>query len=151
MNRQAAELIGTVFNIGKLPLAPGTWASLIATISWYIIFKDIEPLFLPIVTSFLFLIGSVASDSIVTNSKEHDPSKIVIDEWVGQWIAFTFMQVNLTTAFIGFIAFRLFDITKIGPIRSIEKLPGGWGVMADDVMAGILALLVNKFFNGLIG
>lgn len=151
MNRQAAELIGTVFNIGKLPLAPGTWASLIATISWYIVFKDIEPFVLPIVTSFLFLIGSVASDSIVTNSKEHDPSKIVIDEWVGQWIAFTFMPVNLTTAFIGFIAFRLFDITKIGPIRSIEKLPGGWGVMADDVMAGILALLVNKFFNGLIG
>ena len=71
--------------------------------------------------------------------------RIVIDEWVGLWIAFTMMPINLTTAIVGFLAFRIFDITKIGPIRRMEKLPGGWGVMADDVMAGIMTYFVILF------
>jgi len=145
MNRQAAEWIGTVFNIGKLPLAPGTWASLIATICWYFLFQNQEPILLPIITAFLFLLGSIAADTIILDSKDHDPSRIVIDEWVGQWIAFTMMPINLTTAIVGFLAFRIFDITKIGPVRRMEKLPGGWGVMADDVMAGIMTYFVILF------
>ncbi len=146
MNRTAAEWIGTVFFIGRLPLAPGTWASLIAVICWYFLFQDVNPTILPAITVFLFLLGTFASDTIVQNSNEHDPSRIVIDEWVGQWLALSMMPVNILTGVMGFIAFRIFDIIKPGPVRRMENLPGGWGVMADDVMAGIMAYFVVLIF-----
>jgi len=142
MNRTAAEWIGTVFYIGKLPLAPGTWASIAATIFWYYLFKGVNPIVLPVVTSVLFLIGVFASETIIQDTKEHDPSRVVIDEWVGQWLAFSMMPVNLTTGIIGLVAFRIFDIIKPGPIKRLEKLPGGWGIMADDVMAGFMAYFI---------
>jgi phosphatidylglycerophosphatase A len=145
MTRLAAECIGTVFYIGKLPFAPGTWASLIATIFWYFLFTNIDLFFLPIVTIFLLILGYIASDRIVKNSKEHDPSRIVIDEWVGQWITFTMLPVNIYTGVIGFIAFRIIDIVKPGPVKRMERLPGGWGIMADDVLAGVIAYFVVLF------
>ena len=150
MNRQAAEWIGTVFNIGKLPLAPGTWASLIATISWYFLFQNQDPILLPTVTAFLFLLGSLAADAIIRNSKDHDPSRIVIDEWVGQWITFTFMPVNLSNFVIGLTLFRFFDIIKPFPVKSAEKLSGGWGVMMDDVVAGIMSFIILCILNNTI-
>ena len=137
-----AEWIGTVFYLGKLPLAPGTWTSLVATITWYFIFKDLNIYILPIVTSLLFILGVVSSNKIIRYRKEHDPSVIVIDEWVGQWLAFTMLPVTFQTGLIGFIAFRFFDILKPGPVKRMERLPNGLGVMADDVMAGILTYFI---------
>ena len=90
----------------------------------------------------LFLIGVFASESIIKDTKEHDPSRVVIDEWVGQWLAFSMMPVNLTTGIIGLVAFRIFDIIKPRPIKRLEKLPGGWGIMTDDVMAGFMAYFI---------
>ncbi|MBC8346694.1 MAG: phosphatidylglycerophosphatase A [Candidatus Marinimicrobia bacterium] len=145
MNPRAAEWISTVFFIGKLPLAPGTWASIIATICWFLLFKDVNPIVLPAIAFFLFLIGVFASDAVVQDTKEHDPSRIVIDEWVGQWLALSMMPVTVTTGVIGLIAFRIFDILKPGPVRWMERLPGGWGIMADDVAAGIMAFFVLLF------
>jgi len=142
MNRSLAEWIGTIFYIGKLPKAPGTWASLIATISWYFIFRDLNFFILPVITFILFFLGIIASNKIIENSSNHDPSRIVIDEWVGQWIAFTMLPVNIYTGVIGFLSFRLFDISKFGPVKKMESLPKGLGVMADDVMAGILSYFV---------
>ena len=142
MKRNLAEWIATVFFIGKLPLAPGTWTSLIATFTWFIIFKDANPYLLPIVTSMLFIIGIIASNKIIEDSNEHDPSRIVIDEWVGQWLAFTMLPVTFHTGLIGFIAFRFFDILKPGPVKKMERLPKGLGVMADDIIAGILAYFI---------
>jgi len=146
MNRMVAEWIGTVFYIGKLPLAPGTWSSVVAVVFWYFLFQDVNPIALPAISIFLFLVGGIASDTIVKDSKEHDPSRIVIDEWVGQWLALSMLPVTITTGVIGLIAFRIFDIIKPGPVRKLEQLPGGWGVMADDVMAGIMAYFVGLFF-----
>ena len=83
---------------------------------------------------------------LIRDSKDHDPSSIVIDEWVGQWIAFSMLPVNLYTGLIGFLSFRIFDITKIGPVKRMEKLPGGWGIMADDVMAGIMSYFIILLF-----
>jgi len=150
MNRVAAEWIGTVFYIGKLPLAPGTWASIFAVLCWYFLFQSVNHFVLPAISIFLFLIGGIASDTIVKHSKENDPSKIVIDEWVGQWVALFMMPVNIRTGVVAFIAFRIFDIIKPGPVRKIENIPGGWGVMADDVMAGIMAYFVVLIFNVVI-
>ena len=146
MNRLAAEWIGTVFYIGKLPLAPGTWASFFAVLCWYFLFQSVNPFALPAISLFLFLIGGIASDTIVKHSKERDPSRIVIDEWVGQWVALSMMPVNISTGVVAFVAFRIFDIIKPGPVRKMEKIPGGWGVMADDVMAGIMAYFVVLIF-----
>jgi len=142
MKKNIAEWIGTVFYLGKLPLAPGTWTSLVATIVWYFIFKDLNVYFLPMVTFLLFILGIISSNVIIEDSKEHDPSKIVIDEWVGQWLAFTLLPVTIQTGLIGFLAFRFFDILKPGPVKKMERLPKGLGVMADDVMAGILAYFI---------
>ena len=150
MNRVAAEWIGTVFYIGKLPLAPGTWASIIAILCWYFLFQSLNHFVLPAISIFLFLIGGIASDTIVKHSKEHDPSRIVIDEWVGQWVALSMMPINIRTGVVAFIAFRIFDIIKLGPVRKMEKIPGGWGIMADDVMAGIMAYFVVLIFNAVI-
>ena len=150
MNRVAAEWIGTVFYIGKLPLAPGTWASIFAVLCWYFLFQSVNHFVLPAISIFLFLIGGIASDTIVKHSKEHDPSRIVIDEWVGQWVALSMMPINIRTGVVAFVAFRIFDIIKFGPVRKMEKIPGGWGIMADDVMAGIMAYFVVLIFNAVI-
>ena len=146
MNRNLAEWIGTVFFIGKLPLAPGTWTSLIATLSWFFIFKDTNSYILPIVTSILFIIGIISSNKIIEDSNEHDPSRIVIDEWVGQWLAFTMLPVTIHTGLIGFIAFRFFDILKPGPVKRMEQLPKGLGIMADDIIAGIFAYFIGIIY-----
>ena len=150
MNRVAAEWIGTVFYIGKLPLAPGTWASIFAVLCWYFLFQSVNHFVLPAISIFLFLIGGIASDTIVKHSKEHDPSRIVIDEWVGQWVALSMMPINIRTGVVAFVAFRIFDIIKPWPVRKMEKIPGGWGIMADDVMAGIIAYFVVLIFNAVI-
>jgi len=150
MNSVAAEWIGTVFYIGKLPLAPGTWASIFAVLCWYFLFQSVNHFVLPAISIFLFLIGGIASDTIVKHSKEHDPSRIVIDEWVGQWVALSMMPINIRTGVVAFVAFRIFDIIKPGPVRKMEKIPGGWGIMADDVMAGIMAYFVVLIFNAVI-
>tara|TARA_B100000929_G_scaffold73712_1_gene57119 strand:- start:580 stop:1035 length:456 start_codon:yes stop_codon:yes gene_type:complete len=150
MNRVAAEWIGTVFYIGKLPLAPGTWASMFAVLCWYFLFQSVNHFVLPAISIFLFLIGGIASDTIVKDTKEHDPSRIVIDEWVGQWVALSMMPINIRTGVVAFIAFRIFDIIKPGPVRKMENIPGGWGIMADDVMAGIMAYFVVLIFNAVI-
>jgi len=150
MNRLAAEWISTVFNIGKLPLAPGTWASIAATICWYMLFKDANPITLPAISFMLFLIGVFASDTIVQDTREHDPSRVVIDEWVGQWLTFSMFPVNITTGIVGLVAFRIFDILKPGPVKWAERLPGGWGIMADDIVAGIMAFIVLKIFYGFV-
>ncbi len=150
MNRVAAEWIGTVFYIGKLPLAPGTWASIFAVLCWYFLFQSVNHFVLPAISIFLFLIGGIASDTIVKDTKEHDPSRIVIDEWVGQWVALSMMPINIRTGVVAFIAFRIFDIIKPGPVRKMENISGGWGIMADDVMAGIMAYFVVLIFNVVI-
>jgi len=150
MNRVAAEWIGTVFYIGKLPLAPGTWASIFAVLCWYFLFQSVNHFVLPAISIFLFLIGGIASDTIVKDTKEHDPSRIVIDEWVGQWVALSMMPINIRTGVVAFVAFRIFDIIKPGPVRKMENIPGGWGIMADDVMAGIMAYFVVLIFNVVI-
>ena len=147
MNHKVAEFIGTVFNIGKLPLAPGTWSSFLAVLVWYIFFGEINPIYFLLIIFILFLLGIISSKIIIKNSIEHDPSKIVIDEWVGQWISFLFLPVSLVNAIIGFILFRLFDISKLKPIGYMEKIKGGWGIMLDDVLAGGMTLIILHLIN----
>ena len=138
--RYLADCIVTMLYIGRIPLAPGSWASLAAVILWLNIFNNLNYLLLPIISLILFFIGTYFSHLALKTTNKKDPSFIVVDEWVGQWITFSFLPVNYTIAILGFLLFRFFDISKVGPVKFFEKLPGAWGVMADDIIAGILSM-----------
>ena len=139
-----SEIIGTMFYIGKLPLAPGTWGSLVALLLWYLIKpKIIDPLFL-LITGCLFFIGIAVSEIITRELDNHDPKEIVIDEWVGMWIALYLVPNNIYLGLLSFFLFRFFDIFKPGPVQIMDDIHSPIGIMLDDVVAGILTLLVTQ-------
>ena len=139
-----SEIIGTMFYIGKIPLAPGTWGSLVALLLWYLIKpKIIDPLFL-LITGGLFFIGIAVSEIITRELDSNDPKEIIIDEWVGMWIALYLVPHSLFWGFVSFFLFRFFDIFKPGPVQIMDDIHSPIGVMLDDVVAGILALLVTQ-------
>jgi phosphatidylglycerophosphatase A len=84
--------------------------------------------------------GIPAATLAARESGRHDPQFVVIDEVAGQWIALLGSPADFRHGVIAFILFRLFDITKPFPVRHLEKLPGGWGIVFDDVAAGLYAL-----------
>ena len=139
-----SEIIGTMFYIGKIPLAPGTWGSLVALSLWYLIKpKIIDPLFL-LITGGLFFIGIAVSEIITGELDSHDPKEIIIDEWVGMWIALYLVPHGTFWGLVSFFLFRFFDIFKPGPVQIMDDIHSPIGVMLDDVVAGILALLVTQ-------
>ena len=137
-----SEIICTIFYIGKIPKAPGTFGSLAALLCWYYIKPFLsDPLFL-LITGALFFIGIACSEIIVSFNNIKDPQYIVIDEWVGMWIGLYLVEHDLTWGLVTFFCFRVFDIFKPGPIGEMDKMDGGIGVMMDDVVAGILTCLL---------
>jgi phosphatidylglycerophosphatase A len=139
-----SEVIGTMFYIGKIPFAPGTWGSLAALLLWYLIKPEIiDPLFL-LITGGLFFVGISVSEIITRELKNHDPKEIVIDEWVGMWISLYLVPHSIFWGLISFLLFRFFDILKPGPVQIMDDIHSPIGVMLDDVVAGILALLVTQ-------
>ena len=139
---KVAEIIGTVFYIGKLPAAPGTWGSIAALISWYFLKPFIsDPLFL-LITGGLFFLGIAASDILISAWGRTDPKEIVIDEWVGMWIGLYLVPHEYIWGLLAFLAFRIFDIFKPGPIQKMDEMHDAIGVMMDDVVAGIITCLL---------
>ena len=137
-----AEIIGTVFYIGKLPGAPGTWGSFAALISWYFLKPLIsDPLFL-LITGGIFFLGIAVSDILINAWERTDPKEIVIDEWVGMWIGLYLVPHDYKWGLLAFLAFRIFDIFKPGPIQKMDEMHDAIGVMMDDVVAGIITCLL---------
>jgi phosphatidylglycerophosphatase A len=150
---RAARLLATVFGCGYAPAAPGTAGSaaalLVAAVlqgrfawpSWGLLALAAAA-FLPAVWA-----AGVTAESL----KIEDPSCVVVDEAVGQWIALAGAGRYAWKSYLGaFLLFRLFDIWKPPPVRQLEALPSGWGIVADDVMAGAFAALVlflARWFN----
>ena len=150
MNR-IAEITSTVFYIGRLPLAPGTWCSFIAFLSWYYLRFYIEGVFILYASLILFFVGVAVSTIHSEVIKKDDPSEIVIDEWVGQWIALWLIPHSFYWGFASFVLFRFFDISKLGPVKGMDDIKSGTGIMMDDVVAGILALLVTQSLYYFVG
>ena len=146
-----AEIISTVFYIGRLPLAPGTWCSFIAFLSWFYLRFYIEGVFILYASLILFFVGVAVSTIHSEVIKKDDPSEIVIDEWVGQWIALWLIPHSFYWGFASFVLFRVFDIFKLGPVQLMDDIKSGTGIMMDDVVAGILALLVTQSLYYLVG
>ena len=139
-----AEILSTGFYIGRLPLAPGTWCSFIALLFWYFLRSYVEGVFILYASLVLFFVGVAVTTIYSEAIGEEDPAEIVIDEWVGQWIALWLIPHTFTWGFVAFIFFRIFDIFKLGPVGLMDNIKSGTGIMMDDVIAGILALLVTQ-------
>jgi phosphatidylglycerophosphatase A len=93
------------------------------------------------------LIGVFVSGETSRKSGIEDPSFVVIDEVAGQLLTFLFLPVNAWNLFLGLAAFRIFDMWKPFPIRKLESLPGGFGIMADDLLAGVYGALAVHLIN----
>lgn len=151
MNR-IAQLIGTVLGVGYIRPAPGTWGSLVA-LPWAWLLHVIGGLpLLGIGIAVAFVKGWWATATMTRDAEDHDPSEIVVDELVGQWIAVLplsyaawSMEIDVLRMWPGWIAafllFRLFDIWKPGPIGWADRRGDALGVMLDDVIAGVFAAL----------
>ena len=139
-----AELIGTVFYVGRIPIAPGTWGSLAALLVWYIVKPAISDPLLLLITGGIFFVGIAAAEILIKAWDDTDPKAIVIDEWVGMWIALYLVPHDIKWGLVAFLFFRLFDILKPGPIQHMDDMHDAIGVMMDDVAAGISACLVTQ-------
>ena len=132
----------SVFGIGYIPFASGTFGSLAGLLIGYLIYL-INHNLLFLVIPILFIIGIKASDIYQSKTGEQDSSVIVIDEVVGQLIAMLTVLDNFLLIFVSFLLFRFFDIFKPWPASFFDKkMKNGKGVMLDDVVAGIYTLLI---------
>jgi len=139
LTNKAAVFLATGFYIGKIPLAPGTFGSLIGLPLCYLL-AEIQ-LSAAIIAVLLIIALAIWISNVAERTLERkDPGCIVIDEIAGMVVTLIGLPFNLTTAAIGFILFRILDILKPFPIRILDKrLPGGLGIVADDVVAGMFA------------
>jgi phosphatidylglycerophosphatase A len=132
----------TLFGLGRIPFAPGTIGSLVTLpIAWLAMLAGgmYAVLALAAVVS---VFGIWASDAYAHETGEHDPSECIIDEVAGQLLACALAPLSLGGFALAFVMFRLFDISKLWPISAAERLPGGIGIMADDLVAGLVAGIV---------
>ena len=149
------KFIASGFGSGYLPYAPGTAGSLVAFFIVATCFHlnwpgngallSLNSVLILLVVVF-FVLGIYVCNQL---EKEwgHDSHKIVVDEMVGLWISLLFIQINWINLFLALILFRLFDIFKPWPIRKAEKWPRGWGVMGDDVLAGVFTNIAIVLIN----
>lgn len=129
----------TLFGIGRIPYAPGTLASVVAIpLAWALAGLPGQYTLLA-ATVVVSALGTLASDRYVRETGIKDPGTCVIDELAGQWAACCFAPRSVLAYALCFLLFRILDILKPWPISALEALPGGYGVMADDLLAGILA------------
>jgi phosphatidylglycerophosphatase A len=143
------RLLASCFGLGWLPVAPGTWGSL-PPVAVFAIMQhlNLSPALICLVMVLLILAGSivcvVCAPATIAATGKADPPEVAVDEFAGQALTFIFTcaLINppvLATTIGGLLLFRFFDIVKPWPIRKLEKLPQGWGVLADDLLAGVYA------------
>lgn len=140
MKTRAWMALATLGPVGRLRPAPGSWGSAAAVmLAALLMLAPLAGLILEIATLLACLLGIRAADIYERQTGNKDASDIVIDEVAGQWIALLAAPPDWRWWIAAFILFRLFDILKPGPVRMAERLPSGYGVMADDIVAGALA------------
>ena len=141
-----ATLTATFFGIGHLHPGPGTWGSVATVLLWAAVARVLPPsLRTPtaaVLTLFVTLIGIPAATRVARAAGGKDPQFVVIDEVAGQLIALIAVPLAWKTFLAGLILFRAFDIVKPPPVRQLERLPEGTGIVLDDVAAGIFAFVV---------
>jgi len=143
---KVAWTLATWFGCGLVPKAPGT-AGTIGALPLYFLVRQGGPIAVLATAVVMTFVGVWASNVVVRETKEKDPQRIVIDEVAGVLIALAAAPFSATGVIAAVVLFRIFDMTKPFPARRLEKLPEGWGVVMDDVAAGVwAAVLVRLIF-----
>ena len=135
-----AEWLASLGGVGRCPVASGTAGSAVTVIAYLALPQDavVQTAVIGAVT----LIGLWAAGAYAAAARDPDPSRVVIDEAAGMLIACFLLPKSLGWLLGAFLLFRLFDIGKWFPMKQLERLPGGWGIMADDLAAGLIARLL---------
>jgi phosphatidylglycerophosphatase A len=135
--------IATFFGTGYMPVAPGTWASLLTALIVYFTPLSAAPLpLLALATAAVYALGVPAAAASEAHFQKKDPRHCVIDEVAGQLISLWLLPRRAVLYAAAFLLFRFFDILKPFPVNKSEALPGGFGIMTDDVLAGVYAFAV---------
>ncbi len=141
------KITSTSFGIGYIGKGAGTVAAVATCLIWYALALGQTGNFIPALAITLFLIAlGIWSGNVVESIWGKDHNRVVIDEVAGMCITLLWIPVTPLNVLVGLILFRFFDIVKPLYIRKLEDLPGGWGVMFDDVLAGIYANIVLQIF-----
>ena len=151
------RMLTSCFGLGRLPVAPGTWGSLPPVIIFGLMcyFGASSALITNVMAALILIGGFVCvqfAPAAIAATGKNDPHEVVADELAGQAVTFLFspflamgqasgLQI-LATTLVGFVLFRIFDISKPWPIRKLEQYPVGWGILADDLLAGVYAWIV---------
>lgn len=151
-----AWAVATFFGAGLGKPGPGTWGSVAAVLLWAAYASLVHPtpqtLLIALLVGIMFSIalGVPAATIAARESGRDDPGFVVIDEVAGQWIALLFSPFDWRNALIALALFRIFDIVKPPPARQLESLTAGWGIVFDDVAAGLYALGVAMLIRHFI-
>lgn len=144
------NLIATFFGVGRLRPGPGTWASATTMLLWAGLASALTPsLRTPVAIALavlVTLIGIPAATEVARGFGVKDPQFVVIDEVAGQLVSLIAVPLAWKSFLAGFILFRVFDILKPPPVRQLEALPEGTGIVLDDIAAGLYALIVAHLF-----
>jgi phosphatidylglycerophosphatase A len=138
LNEKLIKSLATGFGSGLVSFAPGTWGTLVGVLICLLCLPLTWPLRLLTVLALLALSIYVAERAEIIYQKKDD-QRIVIDEIIGFQVTMLPVAINVLYLCVGFVLFRIFDILKPFPIANLQRLPGGWGVVIDDVGAGIYA------------
>ena len=145
-------LLGTVGGVGYAPVLPGTLGTTVG-VAVYVLFSR----FFPHTVSYIIMLAAFLVGGIWVSTRcnqyfagDDNPS-IVMDELVGFLITMVFVPFTFRFILLGFVLFRVIDITKPFKIAKIEKISGGWGIMADDIAAGVLANLIIQALRAMLG
>jgi phosphatidylglycerophosphatase A len=140
---RSALVVATGFGSGYSPFAPGTAGSLVGLLLfWPLAGRPPAQVFAA--TVIVSLVGILAAHHVSHTLGQKDPGLVVVDEVAGQWVTLLLLPFTLGTAIAGFFLFRLMDVIKPWPARDFERLPGGFGIVADDLMAGVYANLLLR-------
>jgi phosphatidylglycerophosphatase A len=141
---QLALLVASFGYVGFFPIAPGTAGSLAALALFAVVRWVGVPAFEVGVILTILVLGIWSANGAERALGRKDPGQVVIDEVLGMLITLALLPVSLTGVFVGFLLFRVFDVVKPYPTGRLEHLPGGYGIMLDDAMAGVYSYLVLR-------
>ena len=148
-----ALLLATWGGVGRFPAAPGTAGALAAAaVSCLLVcYAGMPAWCLLLLAAALFAPAAWSASEVERTTSSHDPRFVVVDEVVGQWIALAPVHPDRWEEWaMAVLLFRVFDIAKPPPIRALERLPGGWGVVADDAGAGLCAMMILGAYRWLL-
>ena len=146
---RTAELIASLGGVGRCPIASGTAASAVTALMYLALPED--PLVQGSVIGLVTILGLWAAGAYAAAARDPDPSRVVIDEAAGMLIACFLVPKSFGWLVAAFLRFRLFDIGKWFPMKQLERLPGGWGIMADDLAAGLITRVLLLAWTAWMG